>query len=253
VRLHQKICLVTGAGSGIGRATALLFAQEGGTVIAVDLNQAEARKTQDLIEQLGGICQAVGADVSQEQAVADLVQATVQQFGRLDVLHNNAGVSLLKPITETTEADIDWLLGVNLKGVIFGCKYAIPQMVKQGGGAIINTGSELAIVGQPLYALYCASKGGVLALTRALAVEWAAQNIRINAVCPGPVKTPMLQAEFDRAADPRAEEQATLQTIPAGRLGTPEDIARVVLFLASEDAQFVHGAAIMADGAKTVI
>ena len=191
--------------------------------------------------------------MSQEQAVADLIQATVDQFGRLDVLHNNAGISLLKPITETTETDIDQILGVNLKGVIFGCKYAIPQMVKQGGGSIINTGSELAIVGQPLYSVYCASKGAVLALTRALAVEWASQGVRINAVCPGPVKTPMLQAEFDLAADPVAEEQATIQTIPVGRLGTPENIASVVLFLASDDAQFVHGAAIMADGGKTVI
>ena len=253
MRLDQKICLVTGAGSGIGRATALLFAQEGGTVIAVDRSQSAAEKTQGLIEQLGGTCQAATVDVSQEQAVADLIQATVDQFGRLDVLHNNAGISLLKPITETTETDIDQILGVNLKGVIFGCKYAIPQMVKQGGGSIINTGSELAIVGQPLYSVYCASKGAVLALTRALAVEWASQGVRINAVCPGPVKTPMLQAEFALAADPVAEEQATIQTIPAGRLGTPENIASVVLFLASDDAQFVHGAAIMADGGKTVI
>ena len=253
MRLDQKICLVTGAGSGIGRATALLFAQEGGTVIAVDRSQQAAEKTQGLIEQLGGTCQAATVDVSQEQAVADLIQATIDQFGRLDVLHNNAGISLLKPITETTETDIDQILGVNLKGVIFGCKYAIPQMVKQGGGSIINTGSELAIVGQPLYSVYCASKGAVLALTRALAVEWASQGVRINAVCPGPVKTPMLQAEFDLAADPVAEEQATIQTIPVGRLGTPENIASVVLFLASDDAQFVHGAAIMADGGKTVI
>jgi 3-oxoacyl-[acyl-carrier protein] reductase len=253
VRLHQKICIVTGAGSGIGRATALLFAREGATVVAVDLSGQEAAKTQGLIEQQGGICQVAEVDVSCEHAVANLVQSTVEQFGQLDVLHNNAGVSLLKPITETTEADIDWLLGVNLKGVVFGCKYAIPQMVKQGGGSIINTGSELAIVGQPLYSVYCASKGAVLALTRALAVEWAAQGVRINAVCPGPVKTPMLQAEFDRADDPSAEELAAIQTIPAGRLGTPEDIACVVLFLASEDAQFVHGAAIMIDGAKTVI
>ena len=253
VRLDQKVCLITGAGSGIGRATALLFAQEGATVVAVDRSQEQAEETQRLIEQLGGICRAIAADVSQEQAVIAAIQQTVEQFGRLDVLHNNAGISLLKSITETSEAEIDQLLGINLKGVIFGCKYAIPQMVRQGGGAIINTGSELAMVGQPLYSVYCASKGAVLALTRALAVEWAAQGVRINAVCPGPIQTPMLQAEFDLAADPIAEARAAVQTIPAGRLGTPEDIARVVLFLASEDAQFVHGAAIVADGAKTVI
>jgi NAD(P)-dependent dehydrogenase (short-subunit alcohol dehydrogenase family) len=169
------------------------------------------------------------------------------------VLFNNAGISVLKPATETTEAELNRLLAINVKGVFFGCKHAIPQMVKQGGGAIINTASELAIVGQPLYSAYCATKGAVLSLTRALAVEWAAQGVRINAVCPGPVMMPMLQAEFDIATNPIAEEQAAIQSIPAGRLGAPADIARVVLFLASEDAQFMHGSAVVADGGRTVL
>lgn len=253
MRLSNQVSLITGAGSGIGRATALKFASEGAVVVVADRNLQAAEKTEDLIKQAGGRGQAIALDVTQEQQVADAIARTVEQFGRLDILHNNAGVSLLKPITETTEADWDWLFGVNLKGMFFGCKHAIPVMVQQGGGVIINTASELSIIGQPLYSAYCATKGGVLALTRALSVEWAAQGIRINAICPGPTHTPMLQAEFDTAADPGAEETAAIRSIPAGRLGTAEEIARVALFLASDDAAFVQGAAIVADGGRTIL
>lgn len=252
MRLKNKISLITGAGSGIGQATALKFASEGSIVIAADRNLQAAEKTQYLIEQSGNKGQAIALDITQEQQVEKAIAMIVEQFGQLDILHNNAGVSVLKPITETTEADWDFLFGVNLKGMFFGCKHAIPYMVQQGGGVIINTASELAIVGQPLYSAYCATKGGVLAFTRALSVEWVAKGIRINAVCPGPIKTPMLQAEFDLAVNPDAEEIATIQSIPAGRLGIPDDIARVALFLASDDAEFVHGAAIVADGGRTI-
>lgn len=252
MRLKNKVSLITGAGSGIGQATALRFANEGSTIVIVDRNVEAAEKTQQLIEQSGGIGQALAIDVTQEQQVAWAIAHDVEQFGRLDILYNNAGVSVLKPITETTEADWDFLFGVNLKGIFFGCKHAIPHMVQQGGGVIINTASELAIVGQPLYTAYCATKGGVLAFTRALSVEWAAKGIRINAVCPGPIQTPMLQAEFNLASNPMAEETATIQSIPVGRLGAPDDIARVALFLASEDAAFVHGAALVADGGRTI-
>lgn len=252
MRLKNKVSLITGAGSGIGRATALQFASEGATVVIVDRDPDTAEKTLALVEQAGGIGLALAVDVTQEQQVAEAIARTVQQFGRLDILHNNAGVSVLKPITETTEADWDFLFGVNLKGMFFGCKHAIPPMVQQGGGVIINTASELSIIGQPLYSAYCATKGGVLAFTRALSVEWAAQGIRVNAICPGPTDTPMLQAEFQIAADPAAEATAAIGSIPAGRLGTPEDIARVALFLASDDAAFVQGAAIVADGGRTI-
>ena len=253
MRLKQRVCLITGAGSGIGRATAECFAQEGATVVAVDLNPAAVGATQQTIQAAGGNCLSLAIDVSQESQVRDAIATTVEQFGRLDVIHNNAGISLLKPITETTEADFDKLLGVNLKGVFFGCKHAIAQMVTQGNGIVINTASELGLVGQPLYSAYCATKGGVLALTRALATEWSAQNIRINAICPGPVDTPMIHAEFEVGSNPATEEKAVISTIPAGRLGKPEDIARVALFLATADAEFVHGAAIVADGGKTII
>ena len=168
-------------------------------------------------------------------------------------MHNNAGISIIKPTTEITEADLDRLIGINFKGVFFGCKHAIAQMIEQQGGIIINTASELGVVGQPLYSAYCGTKGAVIALTRALSAEWVSRGIRVNALCPGPIDTPMLQAEFNLAADPQAEAQVAVNSIPAQRLGTPEEIAKVALFLASDDAQFVHGAAIMVDGGKTII
>ncbi|NEZ61369.1 SDR family oxidoreductase [Leptolyngbyaceae cyanobacterium CCMR0082] len=253
MRLYKKVSLITGAGSGIGRATAECFAREGATVVAVDVNADAAQTTQEVIETAGGKCLGLGVDVSDEEQVMGAIAATVQNFGRLDILFNNAGISMLKPITETTEDDLDKLLGVNLKGVFFGCKHAITQMLTQDGGIIINIASELSLVGQPLYSGYCATKGGVLALTRALSTEWAAQNIRVNAICPGPIDTPMIHTEFNLGHDPVAEEKATIATIPAGRLGKPSDIARVALFLATSDADFVHGAAIVADGGKTII
>ncbi|ESA36397.1 short-chain dehydrogenase reductase sdr [Leptolyngbya sp. Heron Island J] len=252
MRLDGKVSLITGAGSGIGRATANCFAQEGAIVVAVDVNADAAQATEEAIEMAGGQCLGLGADVSDEEQVIGAIAATVKNFGRLDILFNNAGISVIKPITETTEADLDKLLGVNLKGVFFGCKHGIVQMLTQGGGIIINTASELGIVGQPLYSGYSATKGGVLALTRTLAAEWSAQNIRINAICPGPTDTPMIRAEFNLSDDPVAEEKAAVSTIPAGHLGKPEDIARVALFLATSDADFVHGAAIVADGGKTI-
>lgn len=252
MRLKGKVSLITGAGSGIGRATALLFAREGALVVAADKDEQQLEKTKKLIHQEGGKCEAKFVDVSQEAQVANAIATVVNTWGQLDILFNNAGISLLKPVTDTTEAEWDKLFNVNLKGVFFGCKHAIPHMAKQGKGAIVNTASELAIVAQPLYGAYCATKAGVLALTRVLALEWAVKGIRINAVCPGPVATPMLQAEFDLADNPLDEEKLAIKSIPAGRLGTPEDIARVALFLASEDAQFVHGAAIVADGGKTI-
>jgi 3-oxoacyl-[acyl-carrier protein] reductase len=252
LKLQNKVVLITGAGSGIGRATALLFAKEGAKVVVTDVDGSKAEETRSQIIQSGGIAHALSLDVSQEAQVMGAIATTLETFERLDVLHNNAGISVLKLITETTEAELDRLIAINLKGVILGCKHAIPPMVAQGGGVIINTASELAFVGQPLYSVYCATKGAVLSLTRALATEWAAQGIRVNAICPGPTQTPMLQAEFDLAADPEGEAKAAVQSIPAGRLGTPEEIARVVLFLASDDAEFVHGAAIVADGGRTI-
>ncbi len=253
MRLKNKIALITGAGSGIGRATAQCFAAEGATVIAADINETEAIATQEAIAKAGGKCLALAVDVSQEGRVKEAIAKTVSSFGCLDIMHNNAGISIVKPTIETTEADLDRLIGINFKGVFFGCKHAIAQMLEQKGGVIINTASELGVVGQPLYSAYCGTKGAVIALTRALAAEWADRGIRVNALCPGPVDTQMLRSEFELSPEPQAEAQTAIASIPAGRLGTPEEIARVALFLASNDAQFVNGAAVLADGGKTII
>jgi len=253
MKLDGKISLITGAASGIGRATALRFAQSGATVIAADLNLAEAQNTLAMIESAGGQGLALGVDVSQEADVKAAISTALSTFGQLDILFNNAGISILKSIPDTTETDLDRLLSVNFKGVFFGCKHAMPVMAAQGSGVIINTASELALVGQPLYGAYCATKGAILAFTRTLALECAPQGIRANAICPGPVVTPLLQVEFDLAADPAAEAAAAAKDLPIGRLGTPEDIANIVTFLASDDASFIHGAAITADGGRTTL
>jgi len=253
MKLKDKVSLVTGAASGIGRASAIRLAAEGAIVVALDVDAATVQETQAMIDTQGGKALALVADVSQEDQVKGAIATTLNTYGRLDILFNNAGISILKSIPDTTEADLDKLLAVNFKGLFFGCKHAMPIMAKQGSGVIINTASELALVGQPLYGAYCATKGAILAFTRTLALECAPQGIRANAICPGPVATPLLQVEFDLADDPDAEAEAAAQDIPAGRLGTPEDIANLVAFLASDEASFIHGAALTADGGRTVL
>ncbi len=252
MRLKDKVCLITGAGSGIGRASALRFAQEGAKVVGVDINGQEAIATQQQILQAGGVALALPLDVTQEVQIQEAITTTVSRFGRIDVLFNNAGIARLIPTTEMTEAQWDQIMNVNVKGIFLGCKHAIPIMVRQGSGVIINTASELGLVAQAEYAAYCASKGAVLSLTRALSLEWVQQGIRINAICPGPVMTPLLEGEFNSAADPVAEQAAVIRQIPAGRLGTPEEIAQVALFLASDEASFMHGTAVTVDGGKTI-
>lgn len=252
MRLKHKVSLITGAGIGIGRATAQRFASEGARVVAIDRNPNAVAETRSLIEQAEGICHAIVADVSQEEQVEQAISSTVETFGSLDILCNNAGISQLKRITEMTETEWDAIFAVNLKGVFFNCKHAIPYMVQQGGGVIVNVASELAIIAQPLYGAYCASKGGVLALTRSLSLEWIDKGIRVNAICPGPVQTSMLEAEFSVAINPDTEREAMVRSIPAGRLGKPDEIARVIAFLASEESQFVHGAALTVDGGRTI-
>ncbi|MEM9809459.1 MAG: glucose 1-dehydrogenase, partial [Cyanobacteria bacterium P01_D01_bin.56] len=228
------------------------FAQEGALVVAVDKNPEAVEETRSHIAKSGGTCHAIVADVSQEKQVEGAISSAVEVFGSLDILCNNAGISKLNLITETTEAEWDLILGINLKGVFFNCKHAIPQMVQQGGGVIVNVASELAIMAQPLYGAYCASKGGILALTRALSLEWVDKGVRVNAICPGPVETSLLEAEFEIASNPKAERETLVQSIPAGRLGSPKDIAQGMLFLASEESQFMHGSALTVDGGRTI-
>ncbi|MEL7225819.1 MAG: glucose 1-dehydrogenase [Cyanobacteria bacterium P01_D01_bin.36] len=253
MKLNGKVSLITGAASGIGRASALRFAKEGAVVVCVDIDEERAIATAKTIQSAGGQALGLGVDVAKEEEVKGAIATTQSAFGQLDILFNNAGLSILKPIPDTTEADLDRLLSVNFKGLFFGCKHAIPVMEAQGSGVIINTASELAFVGQPLYSAYCATKGAILAFTRSLALECAPKGIRANAICPGPVTTPLLQVEFDLAQDPIAEAEAAAKELPIGRLGTPEDIANVVTFLASDEASYIVGAGILADGGRTVL
>jgi NAD(P)-dependent dehydrogenase (short-subunit alcohol dehydrogenase family) len=250
MRLREKVALITGAGSGIGREAALLFAKEGASVVAVDMNDAAGKETVAAIEKDGGRAVFAHADVSRSADVEAMVAAAKKTYGRLDVLFNNAGIFPANDgsVLETDEKTWDLVLSVNLKGVFLGCKYGIPAMLESGGGSIINTASFVALMGSATPQIaYTASKGGVLALTREIAVEFARRGIRVNAICPGPVDTPLLQELF---SDP-ARKARRLVHIPMGRLARAKEVAQAALFLASDDSSYVNGTAFTVDGAIT--
>jgi len=247
MRLQNKVALITGGGSGIGKASCLLFAGEGAKVVVVDLKKETAEAT---AKQIGTNARAFGADVSKASDAEAMVAFAEKTFGRLDIVFNNAGVFHPKDdsVTNTPEDIWDVVIDVNLKGVFFGCKYAVPALQRAGGGSIINTASFVAVMGAAAPQIaYTASKGGVLAMTREIAVEFARQNIRANALCPGPVDTPLL-AEL--LADP-ARRQRRLVHIPMGRFARPEEIANAALFLASDESSYVNGATFLVDGGIT--
>jgi len=249
-RLSGKVALITGAGSGIGRATALLFAQEGAGVAVADRVSVGGKETVKMIRDATGEATFIEADVSREAAVQEMVKTAVNKYGRIDVLHNNAGIQ--EPFTPTADLGEEiWnsILDTNLKSVFLTSKHAIPVMLKQGGGVIINTTSAAGIVGLPNVAAYCASKGGVIQLTRSMALEYAPQNIRINCICPGGTRTPMMEQWIP--VDPAARE-AFLKALPGGRAIQPEEIARAVLFLACDDSSSAIGAVLVVDRGWTI-
>ncbi len=249
MRLKDKAALITGAASGIGKATALLFGREGAKVMCADIDGEGAERAAQKIADSGGEAASTRADVSQEADAQRMVRETVERWGRLDVLVNNAGVIFLLPITQVSEEQWDQLMGVNLKGVYLGCKHAIPQMVGQGGGVIVNTASIAGLRGFATYDTYCASKGGVVQLTKALAVEFARMNVRVNCVCPGIIETGMLDRGVVQQGLDKAEFVATAgQAHPMGRIGRPEEVAAAILFLASAEASFITGVALPVDG-----
>ena len=250
MRLKNKVALITGAGSGIGRESALLFAREGASVVVVDLAPATGRKTAEDIVSAGGSALFIRADVSRAEEARGMIAAAEEAYGKLDVLFNNAGIfpAADGSVTDTDEETWDLVLAVNLKGVFLGCKYGIPALLRAGGGSIINTASFVALMGAATPQIaYTASKGGVLALTREIAVEFARKGIRANALCPGPVDTPLLAELF---SDPERRARRMVH-IPMGRLARGEEVARAALFLASEESSYINGTAFTVDGGIT--
>ncbi|HEV8659411.1 MAG TPA: glucose 1-dehydrogenase [Thermoanaerobaculia bacterium] len=247
MRLANKVALITGGGSGIGKASCLLFAREGAKVVVVDVKKESAEATAN---EIGGQAKAFAADVSKAKDAEAMVKFAEESFGKLNIVFNNAGVFHPKDesVTTTPEDIWDMVIDINLKGVFFGCKYAIPALLRAGGGSIINTASFVAVMGAAVPQIaYTASKGGVLAMTREIAIEFARKNIRANSLCPGPVETPLL-AEL--LADP-ARRQRRLVHIPPGRFARAEEMANAALFLASDESSYVNGTTFLVDGGIT--
>lgn len=245
-RLNDKVALVTGGGGGIGGATALAFANEGAKVAVVDLDSDGAERVASQIRDRGGDAIAIATDVSKGAEVADMVKRVVAHFGGLHVAFNNAGIDVEhEPLAKTSEEMFDKLMAVNVKGVWLCMKYEIEHMLGHGGGAIVNTSSIGGMIGAPRQPIYGTTKHAVLGMTKAAAMEYGRKGIRVNAVCPGVIRTEMTERAIAR--DPRREAHIE-RAHPIGRIGEPEDIAKAVVYLCSEDASFVLGHPLMVDG-----
>lgn len=246
MRLRDKVALITGAGMGQGRAACLIFSQEGAKILALDIDEKAGRETEALVNQRGGEAVFVHCDVASEQQVKRAVEVGIDAFGRLDILYNNAGVLWRDKdleVTRTIEENWDRVMDINLKGAVWVCKYGIPELIKQGGGSVINIASISALLGfTRAQDAYTCSKGALISLTRSIAIVYASKNIRANVIHPGPVDTPM-QREWDEET-----KKAIAGWVPLGRLARPEDIAYCALFLASDESSYITGTEIVVDG-----
>lgn len=252
--LQGKVALVTGAGSGIGRASARAFAREGASVVVSDIDHEGGQATVRLIEKAGGEASFVAADVADHDQVKSLITRTVELYGSLDCAHNNAGIEgATVPIADYGVADFDRIVSINLRGVFLSLKEELPVMVAQGSGAIVNTSSTFGVVGVENCCGYVATKHAVAGITKAAALEYARQGVRINAVCPGAIQTPMLDRFLGGQSDEDPQQLADVfaDAEPVGRLGQPEEIAEAVVWLCSDAASFVTGHAMPVDGAWT--
>lgn len=248
MKLADRIALITGAGTGIGQATANLFAREGARVALAGRRKGPLEEVAARIRQAGGQALAHTCDVTQEEEVRALVGKTAEVFGGLQIVVNNAAYWMAGTAEETSTADWVRMMETNLKGVFFLSKYALPELRRAGGGVIVNIGSVLGLVGMKRRVAYATSKGGLVAMTRAMALDHAAEGIRVNCICPSLVQTPMGQSSLAYTGDADAELARRIARIPLGRAGTPEDVARLALFLASEDSSWITGAALPLDG-----
>lgn len=251
MRLKDKVCLITGAGSGMGREAALVFAREGAAVAAMDLKAESVQETARLVKESGGKALAIAADVSKEEDVRRAVKETRKAFKKLHVLYNNAGIfpSDDHSVVDTEEKVWDKVFAVNVKGIYLVCKHGIPELLKAGGGSVINIASFVALVGCSVpQDAYTASKGAVIALTKSLAVQFGPRGVRSNAICPGPIETPLLTEWLLKEPKEKAKR---LNRIPMGRFGHPLDVVNTALYLASDESSWTNGAALVVDGGIT--
>jgi NAD(P)-dependent dehydrogenase (short-subunit alcohol dehydrogenase family) len=247
MKLDGKVAIVTGSARSIGRASAIRFAKEGAKVTVADIRADLAAETVRMIESAGGQAQFVLTDVSKEADVRNMVDQTVAKWGRVDILFNNAGLAIVKLVEDLSEAEWDHLFGVNLKSVFFGVKYVVPHMRRQGGGVILNMGSISGLVGQLRTPSYVASKGAVVLLTKALALDYGHANIRVNCLCPGITDTVAFREHIAASSDPEAHIKERQERVPLGRFLTPEEVAKAALYLVSDDSTGVTGIAHLVD------
>jgi NAD(P)-dependent dehydrogenase (short-subunit alcohol dehydrogenase family) len=252
MRLADKVCVITGAGSGMGRVASTMFAAQGARVVVADTNEAAADETVGAVTAAGGQAVAIRVDVSQETDARAMIDRAIGSFGRIDVLYNNAGI-MPEADHSVIDTDVDtWdkVMAVNVRGVFLGCKHAIPHMVEQGTGSIINIASFVALLGCSVpQDAYTASKGALLSLTRSLAVQFGPRGVRTNAICPGPVETPLL---MDWLLKDQAAKELRLARNPTGRFGKPEEIVNMALYLASDESRWTNGASLVVDGGISV-
>lgn len=247
-RLQGRVAIVTGGGRGIGRAVVERFAEEGATVVATQRSEEEGRELADRLSSRGLAVEFIPADLCDPAAVERLVTLVVDRFGRVDVLCNNAGVGLLRSVIETSDADYDRVLDTNLRSTFLCCRAVIPRMLAGSGGSIVNIGSVAGWVGFENDAVYCASKGAVLALTRQMALDYARAGVRVNCVCPGFVATEMMRVFVQSHPDPEGVEAEIVALHPLGRVARPDEVAAAALFLASDEASFITGESLAVDG-----